>query len=200
MNIAVENEGIEVILGNSNPRFSGVTSTMLQTLEVQAKLMNVCVLGKHHLPEHLQHLSINFLELAKICRASPANGKLRVFHARRNDEMLQALILKHLFRAQIKIVFTSTAQRYHSKFTRWLMNKMDCVISTCEAAASYLKEKPTAIIPHGIQSETYLPNPIKRGADTTTIAMFGRVREQKGTHFLLTLVLKCCPKNQKSRP
>jgi len=43
----------QVILGNSNRRFSGVTSTMLQTLPGVRKRLPVAVLGRHHLPDDL---------------------------------------------------------------------------------------------------------------------------------------------------
>ena len=52
---------IEVILGNSNSRFSGVTSTMLRVLEYHKDEINIAVLGKHHLPEGIKSLS--FLSL-----------------------------------------------------------------------------------------------------------------------------------------
>jgi mannosyltransferase len=43
-------EVAQLILGNSNKRFSGVTSTMLQTLPEVRKLMPLAVMGRHHLP------------------------------------------------------------------------------------------------------------------------------------------------------
>lgn len=181
---------VELILGNSNPRFSGVTSTILQVLNEQRKHLNLAVMGKHNLPADIPQ--ITFLEVAKLARHPLPDGRWRVFHARRNDEMIQALILKHLFSAKIKIVFTSTAQRFHSKLTRYLMGKMDAIISTCSAAASYLAPPPSAIIPHGIDSSTYHPPadrfrawqalnlPGKYG-----IGIVGRVRKQKGIDVLI---------------
>ena len=56
----------ELILGNSNSKFSGVTSTMLQVLEHQKELIPVAVLGKHHLPEDA--LAINFRDALRLCR------------------------------------------------------------------------------------------------------------------------------------
>lgn len=158
---------------------------MLQTLVIQSKIMNIVVLGKHHLPQDLSQLSISFLSLVRICSSPLPNGRFRVFHARRNNEMIQALALKYLFRAKIRIVFTSTAQRHHSRFTRYLMAKMDCILSTCTAAARYLKTPPQKIIPHGISTEVYKPDVTKRPKDEIVIGMFGRVRKQKGTHLFV---------------
>lgn len=185
---------VELILGNSNPRFSGVTSTMLQVLHEQQKHLKLAVLGKHNLPAEIPR--ITFLGAAKLARVPLPNGRWRVFHARRNNEMIQALLLKQLFKAKIKIVFTSTAQRYHSAFTKWLMGKMDAVISTCSAAASYLDTPPAAIIPHGIDKDFYRP-PVDRAAawhrlglpGRYGIGIFGRVREQKGIDILIEACL-----------
>ncbi|WP_374278774.1 glycosyltransferase family 4 protein [Azonexus sp.] len=181
---------VELILGNSNPRFSGVTSTMLQVLNEQQKYLNLAVMGKHHLPANVP--SITFLEAAKLTQAPLPDGRWRVFHARRNDEMIQALLLKHIFNAKIKIVFTSTAQRHHSALTCWLMGKMDAVISTCAAAASYLENPPAVIIPHGIDKNLYHPPSDRTAAWDALglpgkygIGIFGRVREQKGIDILI---------------
>lgn len=181
---------IELILGNANPRFSGVTSTMLQVLHEQQKYLKLAVMGKHNLPADVPRLT--FCEVAKLARRPLPDGSWRVFHARRNNEMIQALILKHVFKAKIKIVFTSTAQRHHSAFTKWLMGKMDAVISTCSAAASYLQTPPAAIIPHGIDKNFYHPPPDRAAAWKALnlpgkygIGIFGRVREQKGVDILI---------------
>ena len=190
---------IELIIGNSNSNFSGVTSTMLQLLSEQQKLINLRVMGKHHLTD--ASLNISFWQVAKMCRNSLADGRFRIFHARRVDEMIQALILKHIFRAKIKIIFSSAAQRYRSGSTLWLTDKMDAVLAMCKASASYLHRKPDAIIYHGVNTEVYtppsdkakawqslnlLPEGIEKGKKG--IAILGRVREQKGVH----LFVKAC--------
>ena len=118
----MKESSIQLILGNSNKRFSGVTSTMLQVLPYQKKITELAILGEHHITDNTRIL--NFHEFCKLCKKTLPDGKSRVFHARRNDEMIQALIAKKLFGAKIKIVFTSTAQRHHSNFTRWLMKQM----------------------------------------------------------------------------
>ncbi len=189
---------VEVILGNSNPRFSGVTSTLLQTLDYQQDQLHLRVLGAHFLPN--PELAISFIEAIKLCSTPLPDGRWRVFHARRNNEMLQALVLKKIFRAKLLILFTSTAQRHHSRFTRWLMRKMDAVISTCEAAAAYLKIPCAQIIPHGIRTHDYFPA-INRAADWQALGMpghygigiFGRVRAQKGIHHLVRACIELFP-------
>lgn len=190
MGIAHQLQDCQLIVGNSNPRFSGVTSTMLQTLAYQQSFMPLRVLGAHHLP--VNSIAISFKQARQALKKTLPDGRYRVFHARRNNEMLQALILKYVFGAKIKIVFTSTAQRHHSAFTRWLMNRMDGIVSTCNAAAFYLKRKPDVIVPHGIRSDVWAPCQNRRevlakwNIDTPyALGIFGRVREQKGVHLFV---------------
>jgi mannosyltransferase len=180
----------ELILGHSKPRFSGVTSTMLQVLRYQKDMINVVVLGSHHLPDGIPQVS--FGQLIKLCRKPLSNGRYRVFHARRNNEVIQALILKKCFGAKIRIAFTSTAQRQHSWITRYLIRQSDAIISTCSAAASYIKDGPDIIIPHGIDLDTYSPAKDRPALwrefgfpGQYGIGIFGRVRQQKGVDLLV---------------
>ena len=192
---------IEVILGNSNSRFSGVTSTMLRVLEYHKHEVNIAVLGKHHLPEGIKSLS--FFECAKICKKHLTNGKYRVFHARRNNEVIQALILKKFFRAKIKIIFTSTAQREHTWITRWLIRQVDSLVATCSGAAAVLKRNPDAIIPHGVNPEIYkLPNNGKKSewdslgySGEYGIGIFARIRAQKGIGILVDAMIPIMKEN-----
>lgn len=192
---------IQLILGNSNKRFSGVTSTMLQVLPYLEKYTCVAVLGKHHLSASTLHLS--YFDLIKLCRKKTSEGKLRVFHARRNDEMLQALVAKWFFKAKIKIVFTSTAQRFHSRFTRWLMSKMDSVITTSQAANQYLYNRADVIIPHGVDLKRY--KPVAKRAELWKslgyggekgIGIFGRVRESKGIDIFIKSIVPILQENE----
>ena len=171
---------------------------MLQTMAHQRELCDLRVLGNYNLPD--SSIAIGFLEAAKFCKGSASPV---IFHARRNDEMIQALALKKLFGANLRILFTSTAQRHHSLLTKWLMSQMDAIISTCSAAASFLQSPPDTIIPHGVDSRTYIPAENKAEAWKSTgfpgsygIGIFGRVRKQKG----IDLFVNACLENLPSLP
>lgn len=189
----------EVILGNSNKRFSGVTSTMLQVLEVQKHRIPLVVLGAHHLPTDVP--SLTFWSLWRLARRPLPDGRPRVFHARRNDEMIQALLLKALG-VRLRVVFTSTAQRRKTWLTRWLMSQMDGLLSTCTAAADYMPTPPDQLIPHGIDARRYEPSRVREQLwqrlglpGRYGIGIFGRVRHQKGVDLLVEAALDVLPRH-----
>ncbi|MFT2089388.1 glycosyltransferase family 4 protein [Paraglaciecola sp. 2405UD69-4] len=188
-NDALNNE-IELIIANSNSNFSGVTSTMLQVMSYQKDLISLRVMGKHFLPD--PSLAISFWDTVKMCRKPLKNGKWRVFHARRVDEMIQGVILKYLFRAKIKLVFSSAAQRKRSGSTVWLSRKMDAVLAMSKRSATFLSDPPTMISPHGVQINDYQAAADKEKAwqalgygGKVGIGILGRVRKQKGVHLFV---------------
>lgn len=196
VNQKVSDKEIELIVGNSKRNFSGITSTMLQVIAYQKNMIPLRVMGKNNLSD--PDLAIGFWHVVSMCQQPLANGKFRIFHARRVDEMIQGVLLKYLFRAKIKLVFSSAAQRKRARFTRWLTRRMDGVVAMCKASASYLENPPNAIIYHGVNTSTYtsaddksaawqsldlLPDPLPR--TKYGIAILGRVRKQKGVHLFV---------------
>ncbi|PKG83827.1 glycosyl transferase family 1 [Colwellia sp. 75C3] len=192
----VSNKEIELIIGNSKRSFSGITSTMLQVVSYQKHMIPLRVMGKNNLTD--ASLAIGFWQVVKMCQSPLANGKFRVFHARRVDEMIQGVVLKYFFRAKIKLVFSSAAQRKRAKFTYWLTRHMDAVIAMCNASASYLENPPSAVIYHGVNTSAYKANKDKQQAWQALdllpptqqkgkhgIAILGRVRKQKGVHLFV---------------
>jgi mannosyltransferase len=190
---------IELLIGNSSRKFSGGTSIMLQLLDYQNEIKPIIVIGNYFVPSHIK--SISFISYLKIARTPPVNGKDRIFYARRNDEMIQALIAKWLFGAKIKIVFSSSAQRSHTNFTKWLMNRMDALVSTSKMAASYLSSRSVdRIIPHGIDTKRFQPPANKDSAwqslgypGSFGVGIFGRVRYSKGIDILVDAGISILP-------
>ena len=207
VSLALNHSEVELIIGNSSSNFSGITSTMLQVLPYQEKLMKLKVMGnKHHLYD--SSLYISFWQAAKICRQPLSNGKSRIFHARRVDEMIQALLIKYLLGGKFKVVFSSAAQRKRSKFTLWLTRRMDAVIAMCKTSATYLENPPNTIIYHGINIDTFAPAKDKQQTWKTIefpgkpnnvkkhgIAIFGRVRKQKGVHLFVDACIEVFKNN-----
>ncbi len=188
---------VEIIAPNFKKRLSGVTSTIIQLIPVQRALgQKIAALGPG-LPASIPH--IRFRDLSKLWRA-PSTRPFRVWHARRNIEMLPALIMRDLLRMKLRIVFTSASQRKHSGWTKFLVSKMDAVIATSGKTANYL-EVPSTVILHGIDTARFSPPSDKAQAkrecgldpDKKIAGCFGRVRHQKGTDLFVDTMLRLLP-------
>ncbi|TDK39755.1 glycosyltransferase family 1 protein [Rhizobium deserti] len=193
----VDIRDVEVIVPNFKRRLSGVTSTIIQLVPVQRALgQKVATLGPG-LPAELPHL--RYSDLIRLWRP-PSGKRLRLWHARRNIEMLPAIIMRDILRMPLKIVFTSASQRRHTGWTRWLISKMDGVIATSGKTADYLVV-PSTLILHGIDTERFSPPAEKaeakraRGLDPQrkVVGCFGRVRHQKGTDLFVDTMIRVLP-------
>src|SRR5262249_53375403 len=125
-------------------------------------------------------------------------GKPRIWHARRNDEMLAGLALRGLG-WPLRLIFTSAGQRHHSWITRFLIARMDVVIATNTTSASYLK-RPATIVHHGVDTQVYAPPDDRAAAFAAAglpgkyaIGCFGRVRAQKGTDLFVEAMCALLP-------
>ncbi len=188
---------VEIIAPNFKKRLSGVTSTIIQLIPVQRALgEKIAALGPG-LPASLPH--IRFCDLPKLWRA-PRGRSFRIWHARRNIEMLPAILMRDVLRMPLKIVFTSASQRRHTGWTKWLISKMDAVIATSGKTANYL-EVPSTVVLHGIDTTRFSPAADKAASkralgldETKKIAgCFGRVRHQKGTDLFVDSMIRLLP-------
>lgn len=193
---------LEVIATNFKRRLSGVTSTLERVVPVQARGVRIAALGaglSAELPR------IRFRDLLGGWRR-PATRAFRIWHARRNVEMLPGWLLRDVLRMPLKVVFTSASQRRHTAWSRFLISRMDAVISTSSRTAAYLRREST-VVRHGIDVEVFrpvadqtaarralgLPSPL---VDRRLVGCFGRVRRQKGTDVFIDAMLEVLP----SRP
>jgi mannosyltransferase len=185
-------ERIEVVAPNLKRRLSGVTTTVIRLVPMLANRIGIVTTGPG-LPAHLPHIPL------LRCAALPRD-RWRVWHARRNTEMLAGLILRHVLRRRLRLLFTSAAQRRHSAYTRWLIRRMDRVIATSPQAASYL-ERPATVIMHGVDTAAFRPAPDRAAlrrdlglpVDAMLVGCFGRLRAQKGTDVLVGAALDLMP-------
>ena len=188
---------VEVIAPNFKRRLSGVTSTIIQLIPIQRALgEKIAVLGPG-LPDTLP--SIRFRDLLRLWSA-PDGRPCRVWHARRNVEMLPAIVLRDLLGMKLKIVFTSASQRRHTGWSKFLISRMDAVIATSGKTAAYL-EVPNTVILHGIDTKRFQPPAdtaaakAALGLDPTQkyVGCFGRVRKQKGTDLFVDSMIALLP-------
>lgn len=187
-----------VIAPNLKRRLSGVTATVVRLIPIQSRMIAIAATGPG-LPPEVPHIPL--------ARAAtlPRDG-WRVWHARRNSEMLLGLVLRHLLRRRYRLLFTSAAQRRHTGFTRWLIRRQDALIATSPQAAGYL-ERPATVILHGVDLATFHPAPDRAelraqagfAPDDIVIGCFGRVRAQKGVDLLVQSALDLFPTRPRAR-
>ncbi|RMC34828.1 glycosyltransferase family 4 protein [Paracoccus alkanivorans] len=184
-----------VIAPNLKRRLSGVTATVVRLIPVQARMIAICATGPG-LPPGLPHIPL-------IRAAMMPRDRWRVWHARRNTEMLLGLVLTRLLRRKYRLLFTSASQRTHSGYTKWLIGRMDALVATSAKGAGYL-DHPAQVIHHGIDTEGFAP-PEDRAAlrerlglpaDGLLVGCYGRIRAQKGTGDFVQAMIALLP----SRP
>ncbi|MDJ0614966.1 MAG: glycosyltransferase family 4 protein [Rhizobiaceae bacterium] len=187
-------KSLDVIAPNLNRRLSGVTSTIVRLVPLQTEKIGIASFGVG-LPDQVPRVSLMQL-LTMGWRKKP-----RVWHARRNVEMLLGIFLKYFFRHNYKLLFTSASQRKHSKYTKFLINRMDHIIATSNAGAAYL-EHDADVVYHGIDTVGFSPTADKQvlkeklGLPTERlIGCFGRIRHQKGTDAFIDTMIDLLPKN-----
>src|SRR5262245_35847209 len=126
---------VEVVAPNFKRRLSGVTTTVVQLVPLQAHRLKIATLGPG-LPSGLP--AIGWRQCLGLLKR-PLRRPFRIWHARRNIEMIAGVALRDVLRAPLKLVFTSAAQRDHKPLTKWLIRRMDAVIATNPRSASYLE-------------------------------------------------------------
>jgi mannosyltransferase len=186
---------VEVVAPNFKRRLSGVTTTVVQLVPLQARRLKIATLGPG-LPAGLP--SLGWRQLFGLLRR-PRNRSFRIWHARRNVEMIGGVLLRDLLRAPLKLVFTSAAQRNHKPLTKWLIRRMDAVIATNPISAGYL-EVPHTVIMHGVNLEEFhqrrVPEDDYAAAGLPgkrAIGCFGRIRSQKGTDLFVDAMIALLP-------
>lgn len=164
---------IEVIAPNLKRRLSGVTATVVRLVPLQAKTIGIRATGPGLPPDVPQ---IALWRLPFLAR------RPRVWHARRNSDLLIGVILLRVFRMDLRLIFTSSSPRKRSGWTLWLLSHCVRLVATAPKNAGVMP-KPCTLIPHGVDTQVFQPK--GRGYfDRPTqhlIGCFGRVRDKKGT-------------------
>lgn len=181
-------EQINIIAPSLGRRFSGINASMEAVIPEQAKLINIAGLG-FNLGADKIHV-ISFKQFLFGCW----RNKWRVWHARRNIDMLVGIILRYIFRYKIVLVFTTAGARKRSKLQKFYCNRMDAIIPVSEIAASRFEEQLT-IVPHGVDVEKYCPSNMNKSS--YKIGVFGRVKKTKGAEEFIDAMIDVLPKYPK---
>jgi mannosyltransferase len=186
---------IEVVATNFNWRQSGGTTAVAQLVPEQAKTLKIAALG-FDLPERVPRM--RWRDVPKLFRR-PAHRPFRIYHCRRNNEMMAGLFLRDVLGAPLRLIFNSAGQRRHKPLTRWMLRRMDAVITTSERSGSFL-EVPYTVVPHGTDFQKF--HPARDPGDDFAAAGLpgkyavgctGRIRHQKGTDLFVDAMLRLLP-------
>ncbi|MBB4076522.1 mannosyltransferase [Bartonella fuyuanensis] len=190
-------EETEIIAPHFKRRLSGVTSTIIQLIPLQRQQgVRIATLGVG-LPKSLPALT--FMDLFGLWK-SPKGKPFRIWHARRNIEMLCGIFLRDILRMKLKLIFTSASQRHHKFFTKWLIRRMDRVIATSTQTGTYL-EVPHKVIVHGVDVRRFSPPQALDDHFSSSgfpgkyaVGCFGRVRYSKGTDLFIDAMITLLPR------
>lgn len=189
-------DDMNLIVTDMHPRITGVGSTIRTLAPHIHSIERLAIVSSRTLPG-IQ--SVNIWGAIKACLKRPKNKPFRIWHARRNKEMLLGLIIKHLLRGRIRLVMTSCALRRHSWFPRQLLASMDAIIATSDQAAGYV-DNVVATIPHGVDCDRFQPA-LDRAAVLQAlgipgkygISVVGRIRPEKGTDLFVDAMIRLLP-------
>lgn len=194
--MAVAIADIEVVATNFNWRQSGGTTVVVQLVPEQAKTLKIAALG-FDLPPAVPR--IRWRSVVGLLR-KPRGRPVRIWHCRRNNEMIVGLFLRDVLKAPLRVIFNSAGQRRHQPFTRWMLRRVDAVIATSERSGSYL-EVPYTVIPHGTDMSAFRPPSSAEDTFTASglpgkyaIGCSGRIRHQKGTDLFVEAMIRLLPR------
>ncbi|GHF60087.1 glycosyltransferase family 4 protein [Seohaeicola zhoushanensis] len=186
----------DLFVTNLNPNFTGVSATAANVIRQQVARHDLKLVG-YPLPGCPAPISL--AEARRLSGTTPPGRPFAIWHVRRNPEMRAGIWARDVLKLPIRLVFTSAAQRRHSAFPRWLISRMDAVIATTEAAASFVPHV-RAVVPHGVDTDLFRPAPDRAAAwaalgygGTMGIATVGRVRPEKGTDLFVEAMLRLLP-------
>lgn len=194
--VLTPNNDFNLLVTDMHPRITGVGSTIRTLVPHIHSIEPLAMVSSRTLPG-VQSLSV-FKAIAT-CLRPPQGKPFRIWHARRNKEMLLGLIVKYLLRGRVRLVMTSCALRKHSWFPRQLLASMDAIIATSAEAASYV-ENVVATIPHGVDCDRFRPAEDRQAAMKALgipgrygVSVVGRIRPEKGTDLFVDAMIRLLP-------
>ena len=160
----------DIIITNLHRRYTGVSGTINALLPVQSRNLRIGFVGTD-LPGAKIAATVNpsnFVRLSlwqaiRLSRQSLAHGRKRIWHVRRDPEMIIGIVLRDLLRFPIRLAFTSAAKHRHSWFPQWLISRMDAVIATTPEAAAFVPNT-TKVVFHGASLDRFSPPEDKQSA------------------------------------
>ena len=189
-NFKLSNGGSDIVVLNLHRRFTGISATIKSIVPHQRRELEIAIVDIGNLELGGEY---SIIDIAIMGFTNSNLGKFRVWHARRDIDMILGILLRDIFRQRWRVVFTSAANRRPGRALRWLINKMDAVIVTSEHNIQYL-DWYSAIIQHGVDTEFFKPEKIYRKAEAVlespTIGFVGRIRPLKGADLFVEAMIQ----------
>ena len=186
----LSNGGPSIVVFNLHRRFTGISATIKSIVTHQRRELEIAIVDIGNLKLGGEY---SIIDIAIMGFTNSDLGKFRVWHARRDIDMILGILLRDIFRQRWRVVFTSAANRRPGRVLRWLINKMDAVIVTSEHNIQYL-DWYSAIIQHGVDTEIFKPEKIYRKAAADlggpTIGFVGRIRPLKGADLFVEAMIQ----------
>ena len=199
----------DVVVPNFHRRYTGVSATIQALVPCQRRSRPIGLWDWGGLPLMAQ---FSWIDLLRHGWDRPLLGRYRIWHARRDLEILMGLVLKHGLRQPWKVVFTSAAPKRPGYGLQKLIGACDAVIATSERSAAFLP-RCTTVIHHGVDTHFYRPGDYatnhsserpgdcspecSRGTgvpqNSYLIGAFGRIRPSKGTDLLVSALVEVLP-------
>jgi mannosyltransferase len=186
----------EVVVTNLHRRYTGVSATVKSLVPHQRQQLGLAVWDWGRLGLGGE---VNLWQLLRWGWTAPPTGRWRIWHARRDTELLIGLLLRSWLRQPWKVVFTSAAPKRPGWWLRQLIRRCDAVIATSPRSAEFL-DRCEAVIFHGVDCQVFQP-PADRHAALAevglaghrVIASFGRIRPSKGTDLFVEALIQVLP-------
>ena len=188
----------DVVVTNLHRRFTGVSATVQALVPCQRHQQELVVWDWGQLGLGGE---IGFWSLLRWGWSLPRRGRWRIWHARRDIEILIGLLLRSLLRQPWRVVFTSAAPKRPSWWLRQLIRRCDAVIATSPRSAAFL-DRCDAVIFHGVDCQVFQPPADREAAlaevglaGKQVIASFGRIRPSKGTDLFVDALIQLLPRH-----
>ena len=188
----------EVVVTNLHRRYTGVSATVKSLVPHQRQQLGLAVWDWGRLGLGGE---VNLWQVLRWGWTAPPRGRWRIWHARRDTELLIGLLLRSWLRQPWKVVFTSAAPKRPGWCLRQLIRRCDAVIATSPRSAEFL-DRCEAVIFHGVDCQAFQP-PANRQvalaevglAGHQVIASFGRIRPSKGTDLFVEALIQVLPRH-----
>ncbi|OYW52518.1 MAG: hypothetical protein B7Z29_19180 [Hyphomicrobium sp. 12-62-95] len=187
----------DVVVANLHRRYTGISATVRALVPHQRKEFPISLVDTGNLGVDD---TLSFWQVVRNGWSRSGNGTTRIWHARRDVEILAGLFLRSVLRQKWKIVFTSAAPKPPNVLLNALIDRVDAVIATSHRAAGFL-DWHSCVIPHGVDTDFFCPPADRDAAYAETgfpgkyaIGQMGRIRPSKGTDLFIDAMITLLPR------